>query len=40
MVDEGISSEVAVVFMLVFNIDEMVGGELFEYQFVLDGFKA
>ncbi len=40
VVDEGIVGEAAVVGVVVFNIDKMVGGELFECEFGLDGFIA
>jgi hypothetical protein len=40
VVDEGIVGEAAVVGVVVLNIDKMVGGELFEGEFGLDGFIA
>ena len=40
VVDEGIVGEAAVVGVVVLNVDEMVGGELLESEFGLDGFIA
>ena len=40
VVDEGIVGEAAVVGVVVLNVDKMVGGELFECKFGLDGFIA
>ena len=38
VVDEGIVGEAAIVCMIVFNFDEVVGSELFECKLGLDGF--
>ena len=40
VVDEGIVGEAAIVGVVVFNVDVLVGGELFECEFGLDSFIA
>ena len=40
VVNEGVVGEAAIVGVIMFDVDEMVGGELFECEFGLDGFIA
>ena len=40
VVDEGVVGEAAIVGVIMLDVDKMVGGELFECEFGLDGFIA